>query len=79
MTMLNTRTRLAAAVALTTLVAGAATATMTQDQGAKDSAAKGDQPREFGAVKWGKTLDDAQTAAAASKKPILLFFQEVPG
>lgn len=36
-------------------------------------------PREFGDVNWGTKLEDAQTAARASKKPIMLLFQEVPG
>lgn len=38
-----------------------------------------DNPPEFGAVAWGDRLEDAQRAAASSKKPILLLFQEVPG
>ncbi len=36
-------------------------------------------PKEFGDVTWGSKLEVAQKAAQASKKPIMLLFQEVPG
>ena len=36
-------------------------------------------PSEFGDVQWSSDLGAAQVAAEASKKPIMLLFQEVPG
>lgn len=38
-----------------------------------------DMPREFGAVHWGRKLEPALLRAAASHKPVMLLFQEVPG
>lgn len=38
-----------------------------------------DTPREFGAVDWGRKLEPALERSASSGKPVLLFFQEVPG
>lgn len=36
-------------------------------------------PVELGRVAWLRNFDQAHAAAAKSKKPILLLFQEVPG
>jgi len=36
-------------------------------------------PKEFGDIQWSSKLEAAQEAAQASKKPIMLLFQEVPG
>lgn len=36
-------------------------------------------PKEFGDVNWERRLEPALERAAASKKPVMLFFQEVPG
>ena len=36
-------------------------------------------PKEFGAIGWGRRLEPALERSAASGKPVLLFFQEVPG
>ncbi|MFT7663844.1 MAG: hypothetical protein ACI87A_002071 [Planctomycetota bacterium] len=38
-----------------------------------------ENPVELGLVKWGRDFGGAQKAAADSKKPILLLFQEIPG
>lgn len=37
------------------------------------------QAEELGQVNWGRDLDDAKAKSAASGKPILVLFQEVPG
>jgi len=37
------------------------------------------QPVELGQVKWGRDFEKGLASAAASKKPALLLFQEVPG
>ena len=34
---------------------------------------------EIGLVRWGRDLEAAQKESAASGKPILMLFQEVPG
>ena len=36
-------------------------------------------PEELGKVTWLRDFKTAQTKSAASQKPILLFFQEIPG
>ena len=59
----------AVAGATAAIAAAAGIACLSQD----------DAPQEFGDVAWGDRLEGAQRAAAESKKPILLFFQEVPG
>ena len=60
--------------------AAASAATIALAYAASHTASGQDEtPQEFGDVAWGDRLDDAQRAAAESKKPILLFFQEVPG
>lgn len=41
--------------------------------------AQSDSPPEFGSVQWGRKLEPALDAAEASKKPVMLLFQEVPG
>ena len=35
-------------------------------------------PVELGQVHWGRDLEAARTASARSRRPVLLFFQEVP-
>jgi len=36
-------------------------------------------PTEIGTVKWQRNFDAAKKAASESGKPLLVFFQEVPG
>jgi len=36
-------------------------------------------PPELGAIEWGRRLEPALEAAARSRRPVLLLFQEVPG
>lgn len=43
------------------------------------AATHADQPRELGAVHWGRDLDKALAAARTSGRPVLLLFQEIPG
>ena len=38
-----------------------------------------DTKSEWGAVNWGRKLEPALDSAEASKKPVMLLFQEVPG
>lgn len=38
-----------------------------------------ENPEEFGAVHWGRDLDEALAASKASGKPVFLLFTEVPG
>lgn len=38
-----------------------------------------DQPQELGEVSWYRNIDDAKKQSAATNKPILVLFQEVPG
>lgn len=40
---------------------------------------KADPPVELGAVNWGRDLAAAKQQSAQTGKPVLLFFQEVPG
>jgi hypothetical protein len=40
---------------------------------------KAQQPKELGGVSWLRDLDVATEISKKSKKPILLFFQEIPG
>lgn len=46
---------------------------------ASDKNPSPDSPVELGAIDWGRDLDDAQSQARQSGKPILILFQEVPG
>lgn len=44
--------------------------------------AKSDESKnavEIGTVKWGRNYEEALTKVQKEKKPMLLFFQEVPG
>lgn len=37
------------------------------------------QPIELGKVAWQRDFDQAQAAAAANSRPLMVLFQEVPG
>lgn len=43
------------------------------------ASAPGDQPVELGTVAWRLDHDAAFREAAASRRPVLLLFQEIPG
>ena len=42
-------------------------------------AAPGAVPGEYGAISWIRDFDQALLEAAATRRPLLLCFQEVPG
>jgi hypothetical protein len=65
---------LTAACALTFSVGAISSMAYTSGAGAQS-----DSPPEFGSVQWGRKLEPALDAAEASKKPVMLLFQEVPG
>ena len=45
----------------------------------QDAAPSGETPPEYGAVRWSRRLETTLAAAAHTRKPVLLVFQEVPG
>ncbi|MEM1107904.1 MAG: VPGUxxT family thioredoxin-like (seleno)protein, type 2 [Planctomycetota bacterium] len=49
------------------------------EAGVEVSPAAADNPIEVGYVTWGRDLDAAYARSAASGKPVLVLFQEVPG
>ena len=45
----------------------------------QDTAPAQETPPEYGVVRWSRRLETTLAAAAQSRKPVLLVFQEVPG
>lgn len=49
------------------------------EEAVKDAVKKAAPPPELGQVAWIRDHDAGFAAAAKAKKPVFLFFQEVPG
>jgi copper chaperone CopZ len=64
-------------ISLNLLVIGAAMIMVFPSFGQKTNVA--DQPQELGKISWYRNIDDAKEKSAATNKPILILFQEVPG
>ncbi len=45
----------------------------------QDATPARETPPEYGVVRWSRRLETTLAAAAQSRKPVLLVFQEVPG